>query len=98
MHALICCIALVAGAGEPFDQWIAENRGDAALPDSVGARLSTAELKKLENAAPTTPYAGLTCGLRLDDGTIWAGSPGGLLCLEPAAKLWRLFHSRRWLP
>ena len=86
MHALICCFALVAGAAEPFDQWTAEKHGDAPLPDSVGARLSAADLKALENAGPTTPYTGLTCGIRLGDGTIWAGSPGGLLCLEAGAQ------------
>jgi len=39
MHAVICCLALVAGAGEPFDQWTAEKRGDGAfilLPYRLG--------------------------------------------------------------
>jgi hypothetical protein len=98
MYILICCAALLGAANEPYEQWISESHANATLPKSIGTRLSAQELKALENAPPTTPYADLTAGIRLANGTIWAGSPGGLICLTPGAQHWRLFHSRRFLP
>ena len=98
MYILICCAALLGAASEPFEQWTPEGHANATPPRSVGTRLSADELKSLQDAWPITPYADLTAGIRLADGTIWAGSPGGLMCLTPGAPHWRLFHSRRWLP
>ena len=98
MNILICCAVLLGVAGERFAQWISETHGNAALPQSVGTRLSAEELKSLQSAKPIMPFADVTAAIRLADGTIWAGSPGGLMCLTPGAAHWRLYHSRRWLP
>lgn len=98
MHALICCVALLGAANEPFGQWVLDSHAPTMKPESIGTRLGAQELKALESASPITPYADLTAGIRLADGTVWAGSPGGLMCLKPGASYWRLFHSRRFLP
>lgn len=98
MYALICCAALLGVGNEPFDQWVSQYPTDATLPKSTGTRLSKEELKTLQDGPPVTPFSDLNVGIRLADGTIWAGSPGGLMCLAPKAAHWKLFHSRRWLP
>lgn len=98
MKAALICLTLLAAAAEPFDEWMSQPRSETVLPPSAGEVLSPEALAALESAGPVTPYTGLTCGVRLADGRIWAGSPGGLMELEPGAPHWRLFHSRRWLP
>lgn len=98
MHAILLGLAVLVAGGEHFEEWRCEPRPEAALPASVGRTLSAAELRALESGEPLTPFTGLTCGVRLADGSLWAGSPGGLMHLAPGARHWRLFHSRRWLP
>jgi hypothetical protein len=98
MHALICSLVLLGATDEPFAEWVSEVTDRAELPESVGVRLTSAELEALAQAEPTTPFAELTAGLRLEDGSLWVGSSGGLMYLAPGADRWRLFHSRRWLP
>ncbi len=98
-HLLLCCaLALAAIDDEPYPAWTAEAAGVEALPDSSGHRLARGELVELVNASPAMPYRDVIQGLRGEDGTLWVGSERGLMCLEPGARRWRLFHSRRWLP
>ena len=98
MHTLICFLALLGEVNGHFANWVSETRGREGLPESIGIRLSPEELKALSAEQPTTPYADLTAGIRLDDGSLWVGSPGGLMHAAPGADGWRLFHSPRWLP
>ncbi len=98
MCSLIALVVMLAAPGEPFDQWVREDRGNENLPPCVGTRLSAESLDALEEGHPIAPFQDFTAAVRLDDGTVWAGSSGGLMCLAPGAKHWRLFHSRRWLP
>ncbi len=98
MHVVIYGLALLAATGEPFDQWTPKYPCEGGLPETTGMRLGSEELDALANADPVTPFAELTCGVRLQEGTTWVGSSGGLMCLEPGDRYWRLFHSRRWLP
>ncbi len=98
MHALVFCLMLPGAATEPVESWVSESRDVASLPESSGVRLSADRLEALAKGKPTTPYASLTVGLRLDDGSLWVGSTGGLMYLAPGADRWRLFHCRRWLP
>lgn len=97
MTTLMCCLLLVTAAGG-FENWESTPVGQSALPGSVGTRLDAAGLAALECSPPKLPFSDLTVGIRLEDGSIWAGSTGGLMLLEKGADRWRLFHSRRWLP
>ncbi|NLY02800.1 MAG: hypothetical protein GXY83_42650 [Rhodopirellula sp.] len=98
MSGLIALLAVLAVPVEPFDQWAPENHEATELPVCVGKRLAAESREALENGLPVTPYKGLTAAVQLDNGVVWAASHGGLMCLEPGADHWRLFHSRRWLP
>ena len=98
IHALFCCLAVLAAPDEKHKSWVAEPAGIATLPATSGQRLSRAELESLAAGKPTLPFADLTAGARTEDGGTWAGSRGGLMYLAPGAVRWRLFHSRRWLP
>ncbi|MDZ4782187.1 MAG: hypothetical protein SGJ19_18220 [Planctomycetia bacterium] len=94
----ICLIALCAEVGTNVLNWSTAPFDSATLPPSMGASLTADELRDLEAASPTTPYDHLTCGVRAPDGTLWVGSPHGLMLLSPQAERWSLFHSPRWLP
>lgn len=85
-------------SAEPFPDWRSESLGDRPLPDSIGRRLSAADLTALASGKPVTPFPDLTVAVRLEDGSLWAGSTRGLMHLAPGQDRWRLFHSRRWLP
>lgn len=102
LHTLVCCLALLtvpeAASSDEYLAWVAEPTNVSALPASVGQRLSASDLARLADGKPTTPFADLTAGVRTTDGSVWAGSSGGLMLLAPGAERWRLFHSRRWLP
>ena len=89
---------LVAVGERPYEAWVAEPVAAAELPSSVVAALSSDECAALGAAAPQVPYTDPTVGLRAPDGTVWLGTPRGLMHLPPGADAWRLFHSRRWLP
>ena len=80
----ICCSVAYALSGvhdERYLAWAAAPVAEAKLPASIGQRLSAAELAALGQAGPTLPFANLTVGVRAPDGSIWAGSPQGLLYL-----------------
>ena len=98
MHALLVCVALLSATDEEYSTWVALEANVAELPTTTGQRLSATELAALAKAEPKPPFANPTLGIRGTDGTVWAGSPGGLMMLAPGAARWRLFHSRRWLP
>ena len=106
IHALACSLVLLsatqatdsATAGEVFVNLVPQAAEETAWPASVGTRLGAEELKTLAEGKPITPYAGLTVGVRLEDGSLWVGSDGGLMHLGKGDARWRLFHSRRWLP
>ncbi|MCX7427181.1 MAG: hypothetical protein NTW96_16335 [Planctomycetia bacterium] len=106
IHALACSLVLLAAgqaadstpAGEAFFSFVPQAAEAAAWPASVGTRLGDEELKTLPDGKPVTPYAELNVGLRLEDGSLWVGSNGGLMLLGKGDSRWRLFHSRRWLP
>jgi hypothetical protein len=87
-----------AAAGQSYSEWTSTLRDEVHLPESVGTHLDADELATLSVVAPRPPFAPLENGVRLDDGTIWAGSAHGLMCLRAKAARWRLFHSQRWLP
>lgn len=68
-----------------------------AVPKPVGRKLSEAEIVKLTSEQPPIPFKEVTVAVRLTDGTVWAGSPRGLMRRGPKEPRWKLFHSRRWL-
>jgi len=95
------CLTLLLGAvaDEPFPTWtVTPASAEAKLPASVSPALSNAELTQYLTREPIAPLESATLGLRDAAGRVWLGSDGGLMLLEPGAKRWRLFHSRRWLP
>lgn len=99
MHYLLPTLLLLAGiSDQPYLAWHSETIKDAALPATVGQKLSPNDLARLVDAPPTLPYSDLTCGVRLDDGTQWVGSKQGLMYRTAQMNRWRVFHSRRWLP
>ena len=104
LHCLtLSCLLWGATSTEPFETWVPEYQieRDAdreTMPTTQGERLSAAELESLPAKTPTLPFAALTDAIRLEDGTLWVGSTGGLMRLAPGAQRWQLFHSRRWLP
>lgn len=98
MHCVLCLVGLMVAAETPFPDWRSEMLGDRPLPASVGQRLTADELARIAQGRPIAPYAESTAGMRAVDGTLWVGSPRGLMRLVPGEKRWRLFHSRRWLP
>ena len=105
-HALLRSLVLLAAAptadnapaADVFYNFVRQPADPAAWPASVGTRLGADELKTLADGKPITPYAALTVGVRLEDGSLWVGSDGGLMHLAKGDARWRLFHSRRWLP
>lgn len=99
MHALLCCLTLLAASDEKYMTWVAEPAGVAAMPlESTAQRLSPTEVSRLFDTPPALPFVSLTVGVRDREEGVWLGSRNGLMYLEQGAKRWRLFHSRRWLP
>ena len=98
MHALLIMSLLGGVTIEPYGQWESTLVKSAARRSekSVGRRLSTREISALVAAAPPIPFREVTVAVELRDGTIWAGSPRGLMRRGKKSG-WRLFHSRRWL-
>ena len=98
MHALLIMSLLGGVTIEPYGQWESTVVKSAArrAEKSVGRRLSTREISALVAAAPPIPFREVTVAVELRDGTIWAGSPRGLMRRKKESR-WRLFHSRRWL-
>ena len=94
----MCLLALCAEVGATAWNWTIQPYAQPALPVSIGETLGEAALRELEQASPTTPYEGLTCGLRTPQGAVWVGSRHGLMLFNPGAERWRLFHTERWLP
>lgn len=82
----------------PFLQWRTEPVGSADWPESQGERLGEWDVVDMLNGRPVPPFSSVTVAVRLDDGTIWAGTRHGVMWRAPYAVRWRLFHSRRWLP
>ncbi|REK19278.1 MAG: hypothetical protein DWQ37_01415 [Planctomycetota bacterium] len=97
LSVLLCCAAAL-GADDEFLAWTPAPASVSTLPETTGRRLRESELADLANTGPTLPFGDVTCGVRADDGATWVGSRRGLMCLEPGASRWRVFHSRRWLP
>lgn len=93
---LVLLVSLSADA--PYREWFSEPQAGEALPPSVGARLSPAELEKLLGAQPILPFAELTVGVRLPDSATWIGSKRGVMYRPKNAPRWRVFHSKRWIP
>jgi hypothetical protein len=94
-------VTLLAGvADEPYFTWdskpVKTNPRQGTVKP-VGQRLSDADINKLVNESPIVPFRDVTVAVRLNDGTVWAGSKRGLMHLAPQSKRWKLFHSRRWL-
>ncbi len=98
MQSLVICLAALAASDAKDLEWVAEPTPATALPATSGKRLSEAELAALTEGQPRVPFKQLTVGVRMADGTLWVGSPHGLMQLPPQGQRWRLFHSRRWLP
>jgi hypothetical protein len=99
MHALLCCLALLAASDEKYQTWVAEPSGLTELPSEGSAqRLLPHEVSRLFDSCPTLPHVSLSVGVRDREGGIWLGSRSGLMYLQKGAMRWRLFHSRRWLP
>ena len=95
MHALLIMSLLGGVTIEPYGQWESTVVKSAArrAEKSVGRRLSTREISALVAAAPPIPFREVTVAVELRDGTIWAGSPRGLMRRKKESR-WRLFHSR----
>jgi hypothetical protein len=99
MLQLLVGWSLLAGVSDQlYLAWVSEVSKEAALPATVGEKLSPNDLARLADARPVLPYRELTCGVRLDDGATWVGSKQGVMYRTPQMGRWRLFHSRRWLP
>lgn len=98
MHGLALAACLLFAADETYSEWFSEPSDGKALPASQGKRLSVDEMKTLAAASPITPFDNLSVAIRLEDGTIWAGSDRGVMLKAPGATRWRVFHSKRWLP
>jgi hypothetical protein len=98
LPVLLSLAALFSTSQETFRTWVSESPAIKALPKTTGHVLGRADIEALERGNPMLPFARVTAAVRSDDGTVWAGSKGGLMCLAPGAARWRLFHSRRWLP
>lgn len=96
----LCLLLLLAGvADEPFPTWtVSPVAANAALPASAAPPLANLEIAELLTREPVTPLELAALGLRDPAGRVWLGSDRGLMLLEPGAKAWRLFHTRRWLP
>ncbi len=98
------CLSLLlaaapAAADERFPTWtVTPAPAEAGLPASVSPPLPNSELAEHLAHEPLTPLASAARGLRDQAGRVWLGGEGGLMLLEPGAKRWQLFHSRRWLP
>lgn len=98
MTTLFCCLVLGAIVDAPYPAWTADTPALPALPQSIGTRLSTAELSALRAGQPPLSFQEATVGIRLPDGTLWIGMDRGLARRGPDEPRWQLFHSRRWLP
>lgn len=101
MVSLCCCVALVGAAQNSCPMWTVDKLTQPELPAKlvpIGTDLQLYDRLRLANGNPTPPYLQITSAVRLNDGTVWAGTPGGLMRRIPGKAHWRLFHSRRWLP
>ncbi len=72
MHALLCCVALMAVHDETYLSWVSEAVSETSLPATTGERLSSEQLAELERGKPVLPFGDLTAGVRA--GTAACGS------------------------
>lgn len=98
MKTVMLCLTMLATSNDKYSEWVAEPIQTMSMPATSGERLTPAELAVLAEKQLRLPFKHLTVGVRLGDGTLWIGSPNGLMHLPPHGQRWRLFHSRRWLP
>lgn len=99
MHALLLAALLSGLSDEPYPAWESTLVKTSAhrREKPAGHRLSPSEIAELVRSSPPIPFVDVTAGVRLADGTIWAGSPRGLMRRGAGDSRWRLFHSRVWL-
>ncbi|MBX7168617.1 MAG: hypothetical protein K1X74_19935 [Pirellulales bacterium] len=86
-----------AAPADTYLAWTVEPT-TAKAPEGQGTRLAASDWQPLAAAEPLAPYAEMTSGVRAADGSLWIGTPRGLMYLAAGAPRWRLFHSRCWLP
>ncbi len=101
MLSLCCCLALCGAAQDSHPMWTVDMPAQTKLPgglQSIGTELQPYERLMLANEKPTPPFLHISTAVRLSDGTIWAGTPSGLMRRLSRSAHWRLFHSRRWIP
>lgn len=97
LHLLSTLLLLAGISDQPYLAWTSEAVKETSLPATVGQVLSQNDLARLVDSKPTLPSHELTCGVKLEDGTLWVGSKQGLMYRTGQMNRWRLFHSRRWL-
>lgn len=96
---LLCSSLLSAGDSQsPYVTWTPQPRGQIILPATQGQPLAGADFNALPTSSPPLPYRELTAGVRATDGTVWLGTPRGVLRKGPQDARWRVMNSRLWLP
>src|SRR4051812_316596 len=100
MTLFLILASLLGASDEPYLAW----ESTAVKPSATrraekpaGRRLGAAEIETLVAATPPIPFRDVSLAYQLSDGTVWAGSPRGLMRRGPCDARWRLFHSRTWL-
>lgn len=91
------CLSVNGVEDTPYAFYTVKHGPAGTLPATAGQKLTAAELEAVKTGQPVPPFRTLTAGVKLDDGTLWVASTGGLFTRRPDEPRWRLYHSRRWL-